>query len=64
MDGVLQRFYAELMNKDGKAYEPKSLKVVIAAIDRYVKVKYGYSVLKDKDFELSRKVLNGKAIEL
>ena len=37
---------------------------MIAAIDRYVKEKCGYSVLKDKDFELSRKVLNGKAVDL
>ena len=64
LDGVLQRFYAELVKKDGKEYESESLKVMIAAIDRYVKDKCGYSVLKDKDFELSRKVLNGKAIEL
>lgn len=37
---------------------------MIAAIDRYVREKHGFSVLKDKDFELSRKVLNGKAIDL
>ena len=61
---MLQRFYAELVKKDGKEYEPELLKVMIAAVDRYVKDKCGYSVLKDKDFKLSRKVLNGKAIEL
>ena len=37
--------------------------MIIAAIDRYVREKCGYSVLKDKDFEVSRKVLNGKATD-
>lgn len=64
LDRVLQQFYAELVKIDGSEYEPESLKVMIAAIDRYVKEKRGFSVLKDKDFELSRKVLNGKAIDL
>ena len=52
------------MKIDGKEYEPESLKVMIAAIDRYVREKRGFSILKDKDFEASRKVLNGKAIDL
>ena len=55
LDGVLQWFYAELVKKDGNEYEPESLKVMIAAINRYVKDK---CVLKDKNFEMSRKVLN------
>ena len=38
--------------------------MMIAAIDQYVREKCGYSVLKDKDFEVSRKVLNGKATDL
>ena len=37
---------------------------MIAAIDRYVREKHVFSILKDKEFEMSRKVLNGKAIEL
>ena len=64
LDQVLQQFYAELVKIDGKEYEPESLKVMIAAIDRYVREKRGFSILKDKEFEVSRKVLNGKAIEL
>jgi len=46
---VLQQFYAELVKIGGKEYEPESLKVMIAAIDRYVREKCGDSVLKDKD---------------
>ena len=61
---MLQQFYAELVKIGGKEYEPESLKVMIAAIDRYVREKCGYSILNDKDFEVSRKVLNGKAIDL
>lgn len=52
LDRVLQQFYAELVKIDGREYEPESLKVMIAAIDRYVREKCGYSVLKDKDFEV------------
>jgi len=43
----------ELVKIGGKEYELESLKVMIAAIDRYVREKCGYSVLKDKDFEVS-----------
>jgi len=64
LDQVLQHFYAELIKKDGQEYEPESLKVMIAALDRHVREKCGYSILKGKDFEQSRLVLNGRAIEL
>lgn len=37
---------------------------MLAALDRYVRDNCTYSILKDKDFEGSRKVLNGKAISL
>jgi len=55
---------ALLIKKDGQEYEPESMKVMIAALNRHVCEKYGYSILKDKDFEQSRLVLNGGAIEL
>ena len=64
LDGVLQQFYADLRKKNGEEYEPESLKVMAASLDRCVKDKCGYSILKDKEFEVSRKVLNGKAINL
>lgn len=36
-----------------------------SSIDRHLQEKgYGHSILKDKEFEKSRKVLNGKAIDL
>ena len=67
LDGVLQKFYAELVKENGQEYEPtmsESLKAMIASLSRHIKEQYGYSILNDKDFELSRKVLNGKAIQL
>ena len=64
LDGILQKFYAELMKQNGQEYEPESLKVMIASLNRHIKGECGFSILIDKDFELSRKVLNGKAIQL
>ena len=64
LDGVLQKFYAELVKQDGKEYETDFLKVMIASLSRHIKEACGYSILSDQDFELSRKVLNGKAIQL
>ena len=61
---MLQRFYAEIRKRDGNEYEPESLKVMLAALDRYVRENCTYSILKDKEFEGSRRVLNGKAISL
>ena len=65
LDKVLQCFYAELMKGNGTDYEPESLKVMIACLDRHLR-DHGatHSILKDKCFETSRKTLEGKAIEL
>lgn len=64
LDGVLQKIYVELVKQGGKEYEPDSLKVMIASLSRHIKEACGYNILSDQDFELSRKVLNGKAIQL
>ena len=34
LDAILQRFYAEVRNKNGNNYEPESLKVMLASLDR------------------------------
>ena len=47
---MLQQFYAELVKIGGKEYEPESLKVMIAAIDRYVREKCGDSVVDEAMF--------------
>ena len=64
LDAILQHFYAELMKTNGEEYEPESLKVMVAALDRYLRENCAFSILKDKEFAKSRKVLNGKAIDL
>jgi len=65
LDMVLQNFFAELKKKDGTEYEPESLRTMLAALDRFFRSSgCKYSVAKDKEFIESRKVLNGKAIEL
>ena len=58
VDGILQRFH-------GEDYEPVSLRTMLASLDRYLRDHTkSFSILRDKDFAESRKVLNGKAIEL
>ena len=65
LDETLQQFYAELRKEDGSDYEPDSLRVMLASLDRHFRENGApYSLLKDKAFERSRQVLNGKAIEL
>jgi len=55
----------ELMKCGGEEYEPKSLNVMQAALDRRLREEgCSYSILKDAEFSNSRKVLNGKAIVL
>ena len=42
-----------------------STSIILSAMDRYLREKgREYSILKDKMFDSSRKVINGKAIEL
>ena len=65
LDGVLQPFFAEIQRNDSKNYEPESLKVMQVSLDRYLQDKgCTCSILKDGNFTISRKVLNGKAIDL
>ena len=62
LDGILQRFFAELRKQDGGEYESDSLRRMLASFLRD-KGRL-YSILKDKSFEGCRKLLNGKAITL
>ena len=65
LDAVLQHFFAEVKKDDGSDYEPESLRTMLAALDRSFRSSgCKYSIAKDKEFTESRKVLNGKAIEL
>ena len=65
LDKVLERFYASVCKQDGTDYEPGSLKVMQAALDRHLKEKgCSFSIIKDREFFNSRKVLEGKARKL
>ena len=37
LNRLLEKFYAEVKNKNGQDYEPDSLRVMIAALDRHLK---------------------------
>ena len=65
LDKALSQFFAELRKENGDDHEPESLKVMQAALERYLKSKsYPKSILRDKEFMNSRKVLEGKARKL
>ena len=36
---MLEHFYAEVKNKQGEDYEPESLKVMMASLDRHLRTK-------------------------
>ena len=53
LDAVLCKFYAEVRRKDGEEYEPDSLAVMQASLDRHLKnVGRPYSILCDRQFQL------------
>lgn len=59
------RCYAEVRKTYGEDYEPDSLKVIQASLDRFLKAKaYSKSVFKDTEILYSRKVLKGEARKL
>ena len=52
-------------NKNGDDYEPDSLRVMIAALDRHLNEKgYKFSIIRDGEFHSSKQVLEGKAWQL
>ena len=62
LDETLQKFFAEICMKDGSEYEPDSLRVNLASLDRHLREKdAALSIAKDIEFSNSRKVLEGKA---
>ena len=40
LDANLQQFYGELRKEDGSEYEPDSLHVMLASLDRHFEKKY------------------------
>ena len=65
LDALLCKFYAEVKMKNGDDYEPESLKIMQAAIDRFLKERnYSWSITRAREFNNSQQVLNAKAISL
>ena len=62
---MLEHFYAEVKNKQGEDYEPESLKVMMASLDRRLKNKgWTLSIVRDREFSSSIEVLEDKAKQL
>ena len=65
LDETLQLFYAEVKKQNGSDYEPSCLANMQRAIDRHLRDSgCMYSIIRDRDFIESRKVLEGKARQL
>ena len=65
LNTVLGQFYAELKKKNGEDYEPESLAVMQASLDRHLKEKgFALSIVRDPQFLSSNKILKGKATKL
>lgn len=61
LDKTLSKFYAEVRKENGDDYEPDSLRVMQAALERYLKsTSYPKSIIRDREFINSRKVLEGR----
>ncbi|CAH3184753.1 unnamed protein product, partial [Porites evermanni] len=59
---LLEHFYAEVNNKKGEDYEPESLKVMTALLDRHLKNKgCTLSIVRVREFSSSKEVLEDKA---
>ena len=62
LNTLLEHFYAEVNNKKGEDYEPESLKVMKASLDRHLKNKgCTLSIVRDREFSSSKEVLEDKA---
>ena len=62
LNKVLENFFAKILRKDGKNYEPSSLGCMQAGIDRYLRLnRYSTSIIKDEIFKGSRDVIEGRA---
>ena len=49
LDECLSRFFAEIRKSDGSDYEPDNLRVILAALDRYLKQNDSNIYIYDKE---------------
>ncbi|XP_066932309.1 uncharacterized protein KIAA1958-like [Clytia hemisphaerica] len=65
LNNILEQFYTEVRKINGQEYEPDSLKVMLAALDRHLKDKgFPVSIISGREFASSKNVLEGKARQL
>ena len=65
LNKILQKFYVEVRKQNGSEYEPDSLKVMQAALERHLSAhKHPYSVINSSEFPSSRAALDAKAKQL
>lgn len=63
LDEVFRDFYTELKKKDSSDYQPESLGVMQASLDRYLKNKgFKVSIFRGREFAKSNKILKGNAL--
>ena len=65
LNGTLKRFFAKVRKSNSSEYKPDSLRTILAALDRHLRQAGAkLSIIKDREFDGSRKTLNGRAIVL
>lgn len=66
LNAYIAEFIITARKKDGNEdYEPSSLRSLMASFERYLKKKnYGFSIMKDAEFEQARKALQSKQKDL
>ncbi|XP_067049127.1 uncharacterized protein [Acropora muricata] len=66
LNAYIAEFIITVRKKDGNEdYEPSSLRSLMASFERYLKKKnYGFSIMKDAEFEQARKALQSKQKDL
>ena len=66
LNAYIAEFIITVRKKDGNEdYEPSSLRSLMASFGRYLKKKnYGFSIMKDAEFEQARKALQSKQKDL
>ena len=66
LNAYIAEFIITVRKKDGSEdYEPSSLRSLMASFERYLKKKnYGFSIMKDAEFEQARKALQSKQKDL
>ena len=61
LDHLLSKFFSNARKKNGEEYEPATVSSFQRSIQRYLsEKKYPFNILKDNEFEKSRKVLAAK----